>query len=204
MNKPLNLTTMKNSVIIAIVLLIAINITSCSKRKVSRVDPVTQTDLSGRWNETDSRLVAQEMISDVMSRPWLIRFEEKHNRPPVVIVGLIQNKTHEHIDTETFIRNMEREFVNNGRIRVVQSAEFRDRLRAERADQQEFASQETQSRWGRELGADYMINGNISSITDAHGKERSVYYQINLELNDLETNEKVWIGEKQIKKLIKN
>jgi PBP1b-binding outer membrane lipoprotein LpoB len=77
-------------------------------------------------------------------------------------------------------------------------------MRQERADQQEFASPDTQKKWGRELGADYMMFGNINSIVDAINKKQVTYYQVNLELVDLETNEKVWIGEKQIKKYITN
>lgn len=176
----------------------------CQRRTVSRIDPGQSVDLSGRWNDTDSRLVAEEMIRDVLGRPWLARFETRSGRVPVVIVGDVRNRSHEHIDAETFIRNMEREFVNSGAVRVVQGAEFREQIRQERADQQEFASPETMARWRREIGADYMLTGTMNSIVDQHRRDRIIYYQINLELTDMETNEKVWIGEKQIKKLVRN
>lgn len=176
----------------------------CQTRTVSRIDPGQAVDLSGRWNDTDSRLVAEEMIRDVLSRPWLPRFETRSGRVPVVIVGDVRNRSHEHIDAETFIRNMEREFVNSGTVRVVQGAEFREQIRQERADQQEFASPETVARWRREIGADYMLTGTMNSIVDQHGRDKIIYYQINLELTDMETNEKVWIGEKQIKKAVRN
>jgi penicillin-binding protein activator len=176
----------------------------CQRRTVTRVDPGQAIDLSGRWNDTDSRLVAEEMIRDVLSRPWLGRFENANNRVPVVIVADVRNRSHEHIDAETFIRNMEREFVNSGAVRVVQGAEFREQIREERADQQEFAAPETVARWRREIGADYMLTGTMNSIVDQHGRDRVIYYQVNLELSDMETNEKVWIGEKQIKKTVRN
>lgn len=187
------------------VLLAFILVTSCQQqRKVSRVDPDRTIDLSGRWNDSDSRLVAEEMIRDVLGRPWLSRFEARNDRQPVVIVGDVKNRTHEHIDAETFIRNMEREFVNSGLVRVVQSAEFREQMRQERADQHEFADPATVARWRKELGADFMMTGTINSIVDQHGREKVIFYQVNLELSDMETNEKVWIGEKQIKKTVRN
>lgn len=176
----------------------------CQRRTVSRIDPGRAVDLSGRWNDTDSRLVAQEMIRDVLSRPWLTRFENRAGRVPVLIVGNVRNRSHEHIDAETFIRNMEREFLNNGAVRLVQGAEFREQIRQERADQHEFASPETVARWRREIGADYMLTGTLNSIVDQYRRDRIIYYQINLELTDMETNEKVWIGEKQIKKVVRN
>ncbi len=177
---------------------------SCQQRTVSRVDPGTTIDLSGRWNDSDSRFVAEEMINDVLSRPWLGRFENRNERQPVIIVGDVRNRTHEHIDGETFIRNMERELVNSGLVRIVQSAEFREQMREERADQHEFADPATVAKWRRELGADYMLTGTINSIIDQHGREKVIFYQVNLELSDMETNEKVWLGEKQIKKTVRN
>jgi uncharacterized protein (TIGR02722 family) len=173
-------------------------------RKVERIDPNTVTDLSGRWNDTDSKLVAEEMIKDVLDRPWRTNFEMKNSKKPTVIVGSIKNKTSEHIDAGTFIKNIERSFINSGTVSVVQSGEERNEVRDERNDQQTFASEETRKKWAKEKGADYMLNGVIMSIVDQYKKQKTVKYQVNLELTDLETNEKVWIGEKEIKKFIKN
>ncbi len=176
----------------------------CQRRTVVRVDTDRAIDLSGRWNDTDSRLVAEEMITDALGRPWVGRFEGTHDRPPVIIVGEVRNRTHEHIDAELFIRNMEREFINSGMVRVVQGAEFREQIREERADQFEYASPETAARWRRETGADYMLTGTVNSVVDRYRRDQVVLYQVNLELSDMETNEKVWIGEKQIRKTIRN
>ena len=176
---------------------------ACS-RKVTRMDPSTQTDLSGRWNDTDSRLVAEEMMEDVLNRQWIYNFSQTHNRKPVVIVGMVKNNSHEHIDAETFIKDLERHFINTSTVRVVQNSVFREKVREERDDQQTFASPETQKKFGRELGADFMLFGTINSIVDQYKKEKTVTYQVNLELTNMETNEIVWIGDKKIKKYIKN
>ena len=184
------------SVIVAVAL-------ACT-RTVTRVDADKQIDLSGRWNDTDSRLVAEEMTKDMLNRPWRTDFEKVKGKKPVFIVGVITNKSHEHIEAETFIKNIERECVNTGLVRVVQNSELRERMRIERADQQQFSSPETTKKWGREMGADYMLFGTINSIVDTYNKKQVTYYQINLELADMETNELVWIGEKKIKKYITN
>lgn len=177
---------------------------SCANRKVTRIDPNQQTDISGRWNDTDSKLVANEMITDVLTRPWRSEFEQKYSKKPTVIVGSVKNKSSEHIESLTFIKDLEKAFINSGTVSVVQSADERNQVREERNDQQTFASEETRKKWGREKGADFMLNGVITSIIDQYKNQKIVAYQINLELTNLETNEKVWIGEKKIKKYIKN
>jgi uncharacterized protein (TIGR02722 family) len=139
-----------------------------------------------------------------MSRPWRTEFTAVKGKKPMVIVGNIKNKTSEHIESETFIKDIEKAYINSGLVGVVQAAEARKELREERNDQQTYSSEETKKKWGLEKGADFMLNGVITSIVDQYGKNKVVFYQINLELTDLQTNEKVWIGDKKIKKAITN
>ena len=128
---------------------------------------------------------------------------------PVVVVGLVSNKSHEHIDAGLFIKDLERAFIGTGAVRVVQSSVFREKMREERATQQTFAAVETQKKWGAELGADFMLFGTLGSVVDVYRgnlfrpTKRSVLYKVNLELAHLQTNEKVWIGDKEIKKFIR-
>lgn len=190
--------------IIAAALVSVLIITGCatSSRTVQRTAADTQIDLSGRWNDTDSRLVSEEMVRDLMNRPWLNNFRSAEGRAPVLIVGTIRNRSSEHIDTNTFIKDIERELVNSGMVRFVATPEQREQIREERLDQQTQAARETIKRLGEETGADFMLQGNISSTTDAIEGKRVVAYQVNLELISIESNEKVWIGSKEIKKYI--
>ena len=186
-------------------LLLVFTFSNCTQqRQVQRIDPNQVVDLSGRWNDTDSKLVAEEMIKDVLDRPWRMNFENKFGKKQTVIIGQVKNKTSEHIDATNFIKNMERSFINSGTVSVVQSGDARVEARDERNDQQTFASEETRKKWGKEKGADFILSGVITSIVDEYKNQKVVSYQINLELTDLETNEKVWLGEKQIKKFVKN
>lgn len=182
---------------------IIILLISCNTKKVTRIEVKETVDLSGRWNDTDSRLVSEEMVRDALDRVWLTNYIESAGKKPTVIVGIVQNKSSEHINAETFIKDIEREFVNSGKVKLVQAGSAREELRKERAEQQDYASPTTTKKWGKEKGADFMLQGTINSITDANVKEKVVYYQVDLELNDLETNEKIWIGSKKIKKIIK-
>ena len=194
---------MKKVFQLALAGLILVLAVSCSSRKVTRMDPNETIDLSGRWNSTDAKTTADAMISQALSERWISNYQSEHNgEKPVVIVGFVQNKTHEHIDAEVFIRDLEKAFINSGRVKLVQGGEKREALRAERAGQQEYGSPETMAQWGREIGADYMLQGDIASIVDTYKKEKVIFYKVNLQLTDITTNEVVWIGDKEIKKYI--
>ena len=172
------------------------------KKQVQRIPTDSVTDLSGYWNDTDSRLVAEEMTGDCLTGSWKSNHMIKAGEKPVVIVGVVRNKTDEHIAVETFIGDIERAMINAGDVTVVASAEEREGIRDEREDQQKYSSDETMKQWGREAGADYMLGGIISSIADEVEGEKVVFYQVDLTLYDLETNAKVWTGQKKIKKYI--
>ncbi len=183
-------------------LLAAALVLGCGTKKVTRLDSSTITDVSGKWNDTDARLVSEEMIDDCLSRPWIMTYIENQGHKPVVTVGTIRNFSDEHIDTETFTTDMERELINSGQVRFVASRDQRDEIRDERADQQEYASEESMKRMAREIGADFLVMGAIKTIVDQSQKIKIVFYQTDLEMINVETNEKVWIGTKKIKKEI--
>ena len=178
-------------------------ISGCTTSKqVTRVDADTTIDLSGRWNDTDSRMVAKEMIDDCLTHPWINNHGIGTGNKPVVIVGNIRNKSMEHIPVNTFIADIERAFINTGKVRPVSSASERGALREERTDQGEFAAMETIKQMGRELGADYAMTGEINTIEDREGGDQVIFYQTDLTLTNIETNEKIWIGQKKIKKFV--
>lgn len=186
----------------AFLIFISFAVFSCGQ-KVTRVSEDTVTDLSGRWNDTDSRLTAEEITSEMMSHPWYNTYiSQNGGEVPVLIVGMITNKSHEHIATETFSKDIEKAVINSSKMRLVQAGAMREEIRAERADQQNYSSASSMKSFGLEQGADFILQGTINSIVDQYKKDKAIYYQVDLELTNLETNEKVWIGDKKIKKLV--
>ena len=174
----------------------------CGGTQVRRMDVNEVKDVSGRWNDTDARLVAEEMIQDSMSRPWLSTAQSRKGGPPAVVVQTVRNNSMEHINTDVFVEELQRALINSGKVQFVASEAERAAIRSERADQDVNASDETRKGQGEELGADYGLSGTISSVQDKEGGEAVVLYQVNLKLVDVRTNQIVWNGQKKIKKSI--
>lgn len=175
-----------------------------TRREVERVDPATTKDLDYRFNDTDARQVWQGMVNDATFRGWIERWKAEHggNRP-IMIVGPIANKSQDYIDTGLFTMNFEREMLNTGHVRVVSMRDQRGALRDERLQGQEWNSPETRKLMKNELGADLMLMGSIIDVVQRSLDNRQLtkYYQVGLELTNIETNEKVWMGNVEIKKV---
>lgn len=170
--------------------------------RVDRMDAGEAIDVSGYWNDTDSRLVSEEMVADSLSRVWIDDWRGRTGDRPTVIVGAVRNRSSEHINTRTFTKDLERAFVNSGRVRLVASSDERGGMREERLDQLRNATIDTAKSMGKEIGADFMLIGGINTIIDAAAGKAVRFYQVELELINLESNEKVWIGQKKIKKVV--
>jgi len=188
---------------IAVISLTLVMGVACSSgTKVTRVDSGLVTDLSGRWNDTDSRLVAEAMVKEALASPWLQNATQAKGRQPVVVVGTILNRSHEHINVQTFVTDLSRELTNSQKVVFVAGKSEREEIREERKEQAVHAREDTQKAPGKEIGADFMLKGNISTILDEADGAKAIYYQVDLEMIDLENNVKMWFGQKKIKKVV--
>ncbi len=188
---------------------VAASMPACSKNwKTTRHDPEEVIDFDWRWSDEDARQVYQGMVDDMLARPWIGIWEgqqdaiSRSDPRPVVFVGTVANDTEEYIDTKLVTELIEEEIINSGRVRVVAMPEQRDQLRDERIAGQEFNNPETIKKVANELGADFILTGRISDIKQWTQDRKRVenYYKFTLELQNIETNEKPWIENQQIKK----
>ena len=162
-------------------------------------------DLSGYWNDVDANLVAKEMISDAMSSAWASNFQEENagNKPVVKLMGVIKRTDDRNVNTDYFAKQLERQLLNSGRVRVV-AAWGQDNINVvERARQAENAGDDSVKSQGNEQGADFTLQTVVNSQNETDGGGKSIRaYLVNMELVNVETNEKVWIGEKMIRKVV--
>ncbi len=172
--------------------------------QVRRLDTAVVTDLSGEWNDTDSRMTAEAMIRECFGGAWLDNFASEAGRRPAVRVRGVVNKTDEHIDAQIFIKNIERAMVNSGRVLVL--AQEGSELISVEGEQLRAASgrqgERARAVVGHETGADFVVAVRIGSVLDQIEGAKAKLYQTNFELIGSASGEKVWIGEHQIKKLV--
>ena len=190
----------KNLVYIFLVIVIS----GCSTTKVDRIKVEQVVDLSGRWNDSDARMVSQEMIKNCLEGQWLTNFLKDGGRNPTVIVGTVENRSSEHINAEVFVKSLESELIKSGKVDFVAASGERGEVRDERKNQQEgWTEPKTIKPIGKEVGADFMLRGSINSVTDDASGKYVILYQVNLELVDLTTNRVKWLEQTELKKLVK-
>lgn len=177
----------------------------CGGPKVENVDPTTEGYVSGRWNDSDARATADELIPQALSSPWIYAYRGANaDTRPRIVVGDIENNTSEHINADVVMNELERVLINSGAVRFVADPEVRSALMEEVKWQEDMAKGGGVSGAVEEgvLGADFMMTGTISSIVDQADKKAIVFYQVDLTLYDLRNWEKVWIGQAQRKHLV--
>ncbi len=177
---------------------------SCSSTvRVSRLGDDDIYDLSGGWNDTDINIVTKALVDSSLSANWITQYRVRKGSNPVVVVGTILNRSSEHIDTSIIAKKFEMALINTNQVDMVADIDFRDQLREEREGQQFYASEETAVALGREIGADFILQGAVRTVVDqVSGKTVRTYY-VSAELIDIETSRKVWVEEKSVRKLIK-
>ncbi len=191
-----------NLVLLGVAVLMTVSLGGCAT-KVTRMEPEKVVDISGRWNDTDARLVAEEIIKDALAGDWVGEYNKTAGKDPVVIVGTLLNRTHEHINTDVFVQDLERALINSNKVKFVAAKIERDEVREEREDQQlGNTNPETITAKAMETGASFMLKGTINDVKDETKGKYVVLYQVNVEMIDMKTNEKVWLGQKKIKKLV--
>jgi penicillin-binding protein activator len=182
----------------------ALALTGCGT-KVANVDPATEGYISGRWNDSDARAVADELIPEALEGAWLPEWRGGHGEErPRIVIGEIVNDTSEHISKDVFMNDIQRVLINSGVVRFVADPDVREQLMNEVQWQEQMAEGGGVSGDVAQgvSGADFMLMGTISSIVDQAGKEAIVYYKVDLSLTDLHNWEKVWIGTAERKHLV--
>lgn len=195
---------MKKTLFVLVAVVAVLCLTGCASTKVERVSADTVTDLSGYWNDTDVRIVANSLVDECVNAPAISNYIRENQKFPVVIVGTFSNESDEHIDLSIVAAKFETALINSGKVDFVASADQRAEIREERVEQQEWASEETAKRLANETAADFMLVGSVKTIVDAADGTSTRTYYVTAELIDVETNKKLWRGDNsEIKKVIK-
>ncbi|AAF95042.1 TPA: penicillin-binding protein activator LpoB [Vibrio cholerae] len=187
---------MKKSVIALLGL--AVILGGCSN-KVSYGDAQAVETVNVDFGSTDLQKIAAEMV-DSMMMSGSVSAITRDGRP-IVFVERIKNKTSEHIDTESITDTISTKMLNSGKFRFVDMDRVeavRDQLNFQNND--ELVNQSTAIQFGKMVGAQYMLYGNLSSIVKNAGSDKDVYYKMTMRLMDLQTGLIEWADETEIRK----
>lgn len=161
-------------------------------------EDVNRTNLlNDQWSESDMQNAVRDLVSSATGHYSI----SSAKRPPVVMVTQLQNKTSEHIDTQSVMDMVRVELSRGGRVAFVDK-EAREDIKDEYEYQDSgMVNRETKKSAGGQIGADFIINGRLDSIVQQAGKDKSVYYKITLNMTNLKSGIIVWSDYKQIRKV---
>ncbi|MDR0642679.1 MAG: penicillin-binding protein activator LpoB, partial [Treponema sp.] len=172
----------------------------CASTGANRVDANTQIDLTGRWNDSDIRIVCDALVTECLNSTGVDRtisqFTASHRGElPTVIVGRFANNSSEHIDTSIISKMMETAIINSGKLEFVAGGDIREGIRNERDDQAFNANEATAAAIGNETGAAFILTGSVKSSVERSGNTTVRAYFVDAQLTNIETNRIIWQGQ---------
>ncbi|MCG8437747.1 MAG: penicillin-binding protein activator LpoB, partial [Pseudomonadales bacterium] len=151
------------------------------------------------FGSTDLQMIASKMVDDMLVFPPIVQLTQ--NRCPVVFVDSIKNKTTEHIDTESITDTIQSKLLNSGKFRFVDMTKVESvREQLDYQSESGLVDPNTAAQMGRQIGAEFMMYGNFSSIVKREGSTKDVYYKFTLKLMNIQTGIIEWANEKEIRK----
>lgn len=175
-------------------------VSACSTKPVisyGDARAVETTDIN--FGSTDLQKVVDEMTDSLILSPVVGTLTA--NSRPVVFVERIKNKTSEHIDTESITDSISTKLLRSGKFRFVDMSRVeavRKQLNYQQNDG--FVDPSKAIQFGHQLGAKYMLYGNLSSIVKNTEDAADVYYKFTIRLMDIESGIVEWADETEIRK----
>ncbi|MFN3696687.1 MAG: penicillin-binding protein activator LpoB [Pseudobdellovibrio sp.] len=185
-----------------LLLFVSLTIFSCGPKafvKGDYEDPEKQNLLNDEWSETDMQVIVKSLTESMMSIPAIANAKT----PPKLMFTKIQNKTSDHVDTMSIIDMFRVEMMQTGKVTFINKEAREDVADEYNYQNSGMVSAETKKSAGGQIGADYIVDGRLDSITQTVDKDKTVYYKLTLILTNLKTNEMVWTNHKQIRKKFK-
>lgn len=185
--------------IFSVVLIAAVVGLSGCASKVGYGDATARETVNTDFGSTDLQMIAAKMVDDMLVFPPIVQMTA--TRRPVAFVDTIKNKTVEHIDMESVTDTIQSKLLNSGKFRFVDMTVV-ERVR-QQLDYQSgsgLVDANTAVAMGRQIGAEFMLYGNMSSIVKKDGSTKDVYYKFTLKLLNLQTGIIEWSNEKEIRK----
>ncbi len=162
-------------------------------------DTDKENNMNDQWSETDMQKVVKDLVAGMISTPAIAGAQ----RPPIVMVTKLQNKTDEHIDTQSIMDMVRVELQRGGKVAFVDKEAREDVAEEYNYQNSGMVSGETKKGPGGQVGADFIINGRLDSIVQEVGSDKSVYYKVTMNMTNLKTNLVVWSDYKQLRKKFK-
>uniref|UniRef100_UPI00358E4639 penicillin-binding protein activator LpoB n=1 Tax=Methylobacter tundripaludum TaxID=173365 RepID=UPI00358E4639 len=153
--------------------------------------------LTNEFGSTDLQAIAESMASSLLQSPALFAKSR-----PLVTVAEVKNRTSEYIDTKSVTDSIRTKIVKSGMVRfAVDTSAMQTQVdELTRQNQTGLYKKSKSKKMGNMEGADFRIEGTITSIVKRAGDVKDVYYKFSLQLVDIESGTMEWADEKEIRK----
>jgi len=168
----------------------------CAKDTVRYGDARGVETVTNEFGSTDLQMIAEAMTRSMQQASAIAS-----GNLPIVTVQEVKNKTSEYIDTRAITDSIRAELQRGGKVRFAVDAPGMEQQVGEiKRQQSEYYAREQAVEKGQMVGAQYRMEGNITSIVKQAQDVKDVYYKFNLQLWNIRSGLLEWSDEKEIRK----
>src|SRR5205814_683724 len=132
----------------------------CAKDTTRYGDARAVETVTNTFGSTDLQLIAESMTRSMLQAPVIVS-----GNLPIVTVQEVRNKTSEYIDTRAITDSIRAELQKGGKVRfAVDQAAMNQQVEEIKRQSSEFYAKEQAVEKGQMVGAQYRMEGNITSI----------------------------------------
>ena len=191
---------MKTKFSLFLLIIIITLIAGCAptiKYEIKDEETVTGSD----WSAKDLKDVSDYMAGSVKQAAFIANPQYTKERPRWMLARDMKNETDEHVNTRTIMEKIRTRLINGGIANFIDDQAVEDILNQMKLQQSGLFDNKTVAQVGKLVGAKLILRGTISSIRKKTDRKDIIYYNITLQLVNIQTGEIVWTDEKEIQRL---
>jgi uncharacterized protein (TIGR02722 family) len=173
---------------------------ACQRGVTRNVQSISasQATVDANWSPEDLKKVASYMVGSVKDARFIKSMKYRREKPRWMLAKEMRNDTDEHINTRVIMEKVRTQLINDGIGIFIDDEALNTALNQLQLQQSDLFNNEQAAKVGNFVGAKLILRGAISNIRKRDARTDINFYNITMQVVDLETLQILWTDEYEI------
>jgi uncharacterized protein (TIGR02722 family) len=183
-------------------LICALLVSGCSRDYTTEIDLDEDVAEDAEFSSADLFKITDGMISSMEANGFSKVYTAQHGgeKPVMLLARGLENNTDEHIETRLILEKTRTAMMKSGMAQFVDDKAFDEALEQLNMQATDLYDDSKAARIGRFVGAKYILRGSITNIRKQDGRETRNYFNVTMNIVEVETLLITWTDEVEFKR----